>query len=59
MVIAGATREGDTWYDKPKANEKAKTNATAETDAGTKPKTKKKARPATKSHAQEKGIEDK
>jgi hypothetical protein len=51
FVLAGATREGDTWYDprlvesltastKPKANEKAKTNATSETNAGTKPRRK-------------------
>ena len=59
FVLAGATREGDTWYDprlvesltawtKPKANEKAQTNATSETNAGTKPQRKKRARPATK-----------
>ena len=59
FVLARATREGDTWYDprlvesltartKPKANEKAKTNATSETNAGTKPQRKKRARLVTK-----------
>jgi hypothetical protein len=59
FVLAGATREGDTWYDprlvesliaptKPKANEKAKTNATSETNAGTKPRRTRRARLATK-----------
>jgi hypothetical protein len=58
FVLARAAREGGTWYDprlvepltasKPKANEKAKTNATSETKAGTKPKRKKRARLATK-----------
>ena len=59
LVLAGATREGDTWYDprlvesltastKPKANAKAKTNATSETKAGTKPKRRTRARLATK-----------
>ena len=59
FVLARATREGGTWYDprlvesltastKPKANEKAQTNATSETNAGTKPQRKKRARPATK-----------
>ena len=54
LAIAVATREGDTWYDprlvesltasKLKANEQAKTNATLETKAGTKPTRKKKRR---------------
>ena len=68
FVIAGATQEGDTWYDphlvesltnaKPKAKAKAKSNATAETDAETKPKTQRKAKRATKFQRAGKGIQD-
>jgi hypothetical protein len=68
FVLAGATREGDTWYDprlvesltasKPKANEKAQTNATVETNAGTKPKKGEQGEACNKALTRRKGIQD-